>query len=579
MDTEKFEPINGQTKDNKLSKVMIITVIAIVLILAVAGIVMAGNSNSKAIFGKQIDKILTYEETENYDTAKFNMDFEMKVEGEGEDTKEIANLMNDAKFSFNMEVDANSQEQLYGIKLEKAEEELLNAKVKLNVESKKAYLDLGQFFNKVIELDASEILEGDAEIGGAQSLTFTQLLSAKKAESILRKEVKEQLSEEYFSSEKVTVDNQKLTKNSLKMSGKEFKKVFEKICTNLSENEEFINCFKDSQEVKESLKEINYVIEDSEISDEMEFEIDLYTKGIFKTIERIDIIIIEEGDKIAIEITKKAEEEFTYKLLEDDEDIAEGTIKIHETNNQINVETTAEADETKVTVKASVAKSYNEQLTDLNTNDAVKAEELSTADVMALYGNFMGSKLYTIMEEMFSDTTNELTYDSNDDFELETPEASQPESSSLANNMLRTYNDQNIEIFIPDGYKMNTSDEYYKLLTKEVNDDSIGVDISISYSTKDEYLDEIKDYVKYYEEDEDYRNVKLSEVEEIEANGNKFYKYVISYEYELWEDEIQKYEDAFLFSEIDSKNLYTVEIENINLMDDQDLQQFLAFKK
>ena len=276
MDSEKFEPINEpKAKSNKL---FIIIAIAILLVIVLAVVVMAGSNSPRAIFEKQIDKILTYENAENYDTMKANIDLEMNVEGEDQSAKEIADLFNDSKISFNVEVDNHSQDQVYGIKLVKSGEELIDAKAKLEAESKKAYLDLGKFFNKTIEVDASEMLEEIADTDATETLTFGQMISAKKVETILRKEVKKELKNEYFSSEKVTIEDENVTKNALKMSGKELKELMQNVCKNLADNDEFINCFKDGQEVKNSLKEMETELEDAEISDDMEFEIDIYTK-------------------------------------------------------------------------------------------------------------------------------------------------------------------------------------------------------------------------------------------------------------------------------------------------------------
>lgn len=578
MDSEKFEPINEpKAKSNKL---FIIIAIAILLVIVLAVVVMAGSNSPRAIFEKQIDKILTYENAENYDTMKANIDLEMNVEGEDQSAKEIADLFNDSKISFNVEVDNHSQDQVYGIKLVNSGEELIDAKAKLEAESKKAYLDLGKFFNKTIEVDASEMLEEIADTDATETLTFGQMMSAKKVETILRKEVKKELKNEYFSSEKVTIEDENVTKNALKMSGKELKELMQNVCKNLADNDEFINCFKDGQEVKNSLKEMETELEDAEISDDMEFEIDIYTKGIFKNLERVDIVMTEDGEKVAIQITKKADEEYAYQLLENDEEIVKGTVKVHNTDNNLQVETTAEAEETVVTVKLSMNTVYNEDLTDINSDNSVKLEELTTEDMMALYGNFMGSELYKVIEDL-SGSADQLSTTTDDDLDFpNTEKNSSSNKTNLPENIVMTYDDEKIEFSIPAGFEIYSSDsEYYKLFEKEVGDDTVDVDVSVSYSSLDEYIQEVKDTAAYYEKEDDYKNIKVSDMEEINIGGNKFYKMVISYEYEFWEGESEAYEDTYIAYEVDSDNVYTVEIENSNLIDSKDYEQFLNLKK
>ncbi len=584
MDSEKFEPIEEQkTKGNK-SKVMIIGIVAILIILVLAVVVIAGNSNSEAVFKKQIDKMLTYKTVENYDTIKANWDLEMKIEGEA--TKgmgEFVELINDTKISINAEIDNETQEQVLGIKLDKSDDELIDAKAKLDSENQKIYLDLGQFFNKTIELDISDVLEDGMDTETTEPLNFMQFVTAQKAMAILRKEVKAEFKSEYFSTEKVTIENEKLTKNILKLTGRQFKEILENICTNLANNEEFIDCFEDENEVKDTLNEVKYELNDMDFSYDMQMEIDLYTKGIFTDVNRVDIVMTEDNETIAMEVTQKAEEEYTYKLLENNEGIMEGTIKIHTIDNKTEVEATAEAEDTKVTAKAAINTVYNEELTDINTQNAVKLEELSTTDVMALYGNFMGSKLYEIFEKIYG-AANELPSNNatQNNLELESKNNNNSVSSkgTTPDNVVQTFDGEKIEFSIPNGYEKYSSDsDSYKLFEKETNDDSIDVDVSTTYSTLTEYIDEAKDMLEYYQEDEDYKNIQLSNVEEINVNGNKFSKIVLSYDYEFWEGRSEKREKAFFAYEIDSKYLYTVEVDNPNLMTEAELQQFLSIQR
>lgn len=574
MDSEKFEPINEQkTKGNK-SKIMIIAIIAIILVLVLAVVAIAGNSNAEAIFKKQIDKILTYETADKYDTMKGSLDLEMKIEGEEADSiSEITNLINDTKFSFNVETDSKTQTQIWGIQLNKAEDELINAKAKLDTESKKAYLDLGQFFNKKIEVDMADILD-ESDLEDEEPLNFMQFLTAKKAMSILRKEVKAELKSEYFSTEKTTIDNENVTKNIFKVSGKQFEEILENVCTNLSNNQDFLDCFENENEVKSSLDEFKAELDEIEFSYDMQMEIDLYTKGIFKNINRVDIAMTEDGETIVAQITKSSNEEYAYQLLENDEKVTEGTIKIHKADTKTEIEVVAEAEGIKATTKFSLNTVYNEPLTDFDTTNAVKAEELTTTDMMALYGNFMGSKLYEIFQQIYG-TVEELP----ETTENEIPNL-QSTQGNTADNVVKTYDGDTIEFSIPAGFEKYSSDsDSYKLFEKELEDNSIGVDVTIEYSTLEEYLNEVKETVKYYQEEEEYKNVQISDVQEIDVNGNKFSKVVISYEYGFSEEDSEKYEDTYIAYAINSDYLYTVEIENSNLINEAELQQFLTIQK
>lgn len=394
MDSEKFEPIKEQNeKSGKVAKWMVGIIIAILVIIVLAIGVMAKNNSAEAIFEKQIDKLLAYEEAAQYDTIKMNVDLETDVQGTED------NFFDDTKVSFNMERDNDTQEELYGIKLTKADNELINAEAKIETETENAYINLGDLFDKTIEIDVSELLEdGAGEV--SESLNFMQLLSAKKVETILKKEIKEQLKSEYFSSEKTTIDDKTVTKNILKMSGKELKDFVRNVCTNLMENDEFIDCFEDGEDVKSTLREIILEVEESEISDDTYFEMDLYTTGLLAKVQRVDFAVTEDGATILVELTKVNDEEYTYKLLGNGEQILEGTLKVQMSDNDAQIELTAQVEETIVTVKASTKVVYNEELTDFDMSNVVESQQLTVEDIMTLYNNFLESELYDVIEEV-----------------------------------------------------------------------------------------------------------------------------------------------------------------------------------
>ena len=152
-------------------------------------------------------------------------------------------------------------------------------------------------------------------------------------------------------------------------------------------------------------------------------------------------------------------------------------------------------------------------------------------------------------------------------------------SSNLPDNIVETYEGKKVQFAIPEGFEVYASDsEHYKLFEKKLGDETIEVDVSIEYSTLDEYVQEIKEKAQYYEQEEEYHDIKVSDVEKINIDGNSFSKITLSYEYELWEGQSEKYEDIYIAKEIDSEYVYTVEVENSNLINDKELEPFLKIQ-
>ncbi len=397
-----MESENQNESSNKSKKMLLIVGIILIIIVALIAMVMVMNKTPKAIFEEQIDKLLSYENAEDHKSMKMNMELSMNVEG-GQETEEMANLLNDAKMSFNVEVDNETKDEQYRIELTKGDNEIINASAKMDSESEKAYINLGELFNKTIEMDISEMFEDGAN--ATESLNFMQLLTAKKAEAILKKEIKAQLKNEYFTSEKSTIDSENVTKNMLKMSGKELKDTIKTICQNLSQNDEFINCFENGDEVKSMLQDIIYEVDDDKISDDTYLELDLYTKGIFPKIVRVDFVITENNQEIRVQVTQVSNEEYAYQILQNNEQAIEGTVKIQDNDNQAKVEVTATAEGTTVTATATGNIVYDEELSQFDMNDVVATEELTMEDIMILYGNFLQSNLYDIIEQFSGDTS------------------------------------------------------------------------------------------------------------------------------------------------------------------------------
>lgn len=582
---KNFEPIQGEGSNSKKTNKLIFVLIAIIIVIVALIAFYALKFNTpRYVFDKKIDQYLSSdEENSDFNTLKFNADFEVSIDSKESEVKEVSELLNDAKFSFSTELNKEKQEELVGIKMSKSDEELINANIKLEAESKNLYINLGELFKKTIQLDISEISDESFEIADKNITTFSQKINSEKAEKILKKEIKSQLKDEYFSSEKATIDEENVTKNKLRMTAKQFSDAIKNTCKNLSENEEFINCFEDGETVKEDLEKIIKEVEDLEIdNEEIYIEIDVYTKGIIKNIKRVDLLTEEDDEQVSIQIKKLSDEEYEYKLFDNEDQVFEGTFKYKGEDNNFEFEISAKADGTEVTLKSKGNVAYDEELSEFDTSKAVNYQELTTEDMYEIVGNFMSSKLYKTLESLSNANTSLLgddieVYEEDDDED----NSNDKSTSNTENNVVKTYNDDTIKFNIPDGFEIYSSDsEYYKLFEKEVGDNEIEVDVSTSYETLDEYIEDVKEQ-EDYKDDENYKNYKVSDVKEIEVNGNKFKKIIITYDYGFSEDEEDwiSYSEAYIACEIDKENIYTVEIDGADLISDNELEQFLTIEK
>ena len=576
-DENKFEPTQEEFGEPKKgNKALFLVLAIIVIIVAVVAVYMVRMNHPRYVFDKKIDAYLNSEEVnQDYRTMKVNADLTVSVESDDEATKQIADLINDAKLSMNAELERETQNEIVSLKLSKAGEELLNIDAKMDTEAQTVYMNLGNLFDKTIEIK-------DSEIANTSITTIGEKITYKKATGILRKEIKTQLKDEYFSAEKATVNDENVMKNTMRLSGEQFVTVIKNVCENLSNNEDFLNCFEDRDDVKSGLQEIVDEIEDMDTLEEEDYiVISVYTKGLMKHIARVDLSIESDGDVATIALTKVNDNEYSYEIYGNDEKSLDGKINYTNNDKEFSAEISANVEGTEVFMKLAGNYVYDEDLRDFDASNTVSYEEMTTDDIYTIVGNFMGSKLYEIVAG-FSGNTSLL----NSGLEEEDNNSSNEMGSSLSNkntatadNVIKTYDDKKeIEFSIPDGFKADDSESsYYKTFEKEADDDTIKVDVSSEPDeTLEGYFEDVKSITEYYEGDDDYKNVQVSDVKEITVAGKTFKKVNFTYDYVIDEDEVHSYSDAYIAYEIDDDNLYTVEIDNDDLLSESELEKFLT---
>ena len=388
----KFTATQEEFEKPKQGKKSIFIIIALlVVMIAIVGAYLLRLNQSRYIFDKKINQYFSTSEKVNYNTMKVNADLSLSANGVDADVQELGELVNDAKISINAEVDQETQEEIVGLKLTKNEKELLGINAKLEIKTDDMYMNLGELFDKTIKMKISEVYDADVSM-------FTTENVNPKASSIVMKELKAQLKDEYFSKEKVNIENENLIKNTMELPLEDVVAIIQNICENLSDNEEFLNYFENPEEIKESLQDISdeadtYIFEEDEY-----LTIDVYTKGFMKEIVRVDVSMDIEGDNYQMAFTKLSETEYSYKLYVDDEEQLSGKINYVNHENDFSIEFSVEAEGTQIAMKVAGNVVYNEDLSDFDTSNTVNYKELTMDDMYEIMGNFMSSELYGIFD-------------------------------------------------------------------------------------------------------------------------------------------------------------------------------------
>lgn len=408
-----MDNFEGEKKTKKSVGLIVALLLVIIIVAAGAGCYLFKTSKPSYVFEKAIDSLFAGNiETKSYKTAKVTTNITAKVKSDEEGIEEVADLINDAKLTVVSEIDTEKKEDFVGLKLTKASDELVDAKLMIEEESKNMYVDLGEFFDKTIQVDLSEVLEDEAEITDTKISSFGKMLNGLKAEQIIKETIKNELKEEYFSSEKVEIDGKKVTKNEMKVSGKETVTILKNIVKNLSENEEFLSCYEDKDDIKETLENALDSFEDADVEEDGYMIIDIYTSGITQKIERVDITVDSDDEKVTMQVAKKAEGLYSYKLSSDaSDDKIEGEVKINISKESFEFGISMKYEETEIALNIDGNVEYDKELDTVDTKKAVNVEDLSEDDMYEIIGNFAESKLYEIIEEIEESSYDEYDYD------------------------------------------------------------------------------------------------------------------------------------------------------------------------
>lgn len=394
-------------KKQNSGKVIIIAIF-IILALAIAGGVYyyIKTTAPKNVFVNKINGLMDTSKSQNVkDITKFNTTLSLSgnIETTNKEVAEIANIINNGKIKLNIQSDMNNT--LVNADLDYKNEKLLQAKALYKSGDSNVYVFVQDLFDKYFKIDTNTTLNNGLEVKSDE----LELVNQTKAQSIIKEIITKILKEDYFYKE--NVDG--MTKNTMKLSLAEIEEVYNSFITELKDNQEYLNCYKNSEKAKEMFENTQKSVKEAidtynkEIdSDKAILEISLYTKGFSKETEKIEFKVktpeSEEG-KITINKIDKFTYGFSfeYKTEKDGVNVTaeafKGTVKFEKKDNEtvnINLVIDNVPDVGKVTLNMELKNSENVNIEDVNTSNSVDINSMKTEDLFKLYTNLTKMKIY-----------------------------------------------------------------------------------------------------------------------------------------------------------------------------------------
>lgn len=597
-ENQNIDPIlNGQTSNSNVTsggnvekkgkKKIVLLIIAILLVVAIAAglvyyftIYTKPDRIYKRLIQSTIDSYTDELKDMEYKTSKTSFKLDADIDTD-EIEEDITDLIN--KIDIGVEVQSNNEEKqlLMNLQADYEEEDLLDFQMYCNIEEEKAYMQLENLLNKYIEVEdvddefysiLSEALEN-------QKMTAGEKVSLQKAMEIIKKELTNVIKKEYCSAQKeeITVNGKTVstTKNILKMNTKQLKDECTTVLKNLKDNEEFINCFEEKDEVSEMLENSIEQFEDLDTDDESTMEIAIYTEGFMQKVAKFTLTVKDSDETVTMAFTKTAENTYDFEISTQEDTVCTGILTLEEKNDEegvIQLEINI-PDFGKLKLNIEYSQKFNENIDIVDVTNSVKADELTDADQQTLVTNLQKSKLYELIES-FSGKSSNLIGNTTVNYDYDYDDDDDDTTANVEDNAIITYDDKLKIIFtIPAGYELGYTSENYKSLEK----DDISIKVSSTYGDKDTYYESLQENKEYYEEEADYKNVQLSDMQTMEVNGKTFYYATFSYEYSS-SSYTTKYETKYVWSEVSGDNVVDFEIRGAENITTEELNELLTIE-
>lgn len=405
-----------KTEKNKGISLVVVLMLVVLLIVIVCGAVyyFMIYSNTEQIYKRLIDSSMNaYQESaqkEEYKTinAKIGANVNVELEESDEQTEKIVDLINALDIALNVQMDREDKKMALKLESDYKNDDLLNADIYADVEKEKMYVTVEKILDKYIEMDMDDETSKSLKQIFETTNTNQNEASLKKAIGIIKEELKKVIKPEYCSKQKeeITINNKKInaTKNIITMTSEQLSDEFITLLTNLKNNQEFLDCYKNSDDIVEAFEDLIEQLEDAKNSnDDVNFKISLYTTGITHKVVKVDSEAIQDDEVIKVEIVNIDENNCEISVSYEGESIKANIIKaniknISETESEctvkINIPETG-----KIALNLNVSCTLNEEMEEFDHRNTMRIEDMTEDDTNDIIERFSKTKLYELINE------------------------------------------------------------------------------------------------------------------------------------------------------------------------------------
>lgn len=430
---QRFTPlgqVNEPMPKKKKSKLGVVIVLLVLLAGIIGGLAyyyFQVYTNPKVVYQQMIKNaanVVTLSESmpEEISTlkAKIKADVNLKLDDAylEDGVEEIIDIVNEIEATAEVQMDIKKEKMLLGVDSNYEGEKLVKLEALLDAKKEEGYFKLEPIIDEVVDMEAAELdyeslqdgfkemKEALKELLKETNSIFVDKKSQEKAMKIFSEECAKIVKKEYVSKdqEKITVNGKEINadKYVFKMTDEQMINEFVTIYENLKNNEEFLNCWSDSKQIKTEFESMINSLKTEKIS-EAEFLItfNLYRTGLKQEFARVDLVLEFSGQKVTIKIEKQ-DDAYAYKAIILGQEMISGTVKIEKLDKEttklelkLNIKEVME-----LVVNTEFAFAINGEFKGFDTKNAINPEELSEDEKEEIKESLEKSKLNKLIEDI-----------------------------------------------------------------------------------------------------------------------------------------------------------------------------------
>lgn len=393
MDKEMYDEFRKEKQKKRVGALVTILILFLVIGLSYFIYYKITSRNNLKLF---ITNTFNYLEKSIYDPDAVSGKYSIKFNGTtaDEENKSLFKILNNIEILYDYQIDYKNKMMNLNINSSYYGDNLINSN--LYVTNNNTYIYLDGLYDKYIKYNFDE--EFNNLVVNVDSSDYKVVLSS------IKTSLEESLKDEYFTKEKITINNKKVTKTALILNENNYKEFSDNFINSLLKDQKFLNSYAriTGKEVSEVEEELNKDIQNNTY----ELTISLYSD--YSNFVKLEIEDKEE--KLTVSKINKG-----YEYIYEGEATYSGTLKIEEDDEEMTVNFTIK-DSTgnniiKIVITGTTSTNVNIEKKDVSNSinyDEITEEDSSKISELLLNNNAFINLIQDILSTDYSDSLNNI---------------------------------------------------------------------------------------------------------------------------------------------------------------------------